>query len=451
MPGRLPIAMQLFRPGERVAVAVSGGADSVALLRALYQARQEAGLVLQVAHFHHGLRGAEADADAAFVHELAGLLGLPFFESSGDTAARAKSSGESVEEAARNLRYDFFHQLLGRGDADVVATAHTQDDQAETVLLKFLRGAWTEGLGGISPVIQVSEGRGRIVRPLLEVRRSQVEQYLNECDQPWRDDSTNAEIHFTRNRLRHELMPQLRAFNPNLDEQMARLASIARGEESHWQAEMEKLLPKVLLEGRPVRGGGRAVATSPAEKSVVLDLAQLSAWDVAVQRRILRAAARRLGRALDFFSTARLLELLEARSGAKAPLGDGLLAERTARELRLTLADPSPKKSELAEVVCPVPGESWAPEFGLRVVATAGEATSENFAILRVWKPGDRVRLRHTLKEQKVKEALQRLHAGAEEKSRWPVLLWEQRIVWMQGVEVQPTAGDPAFQVTRLS
>jgi hypothetical protein len=98
-----------------------------------------------------------------------------------------------------------------------------------------------------------------------------------------------------------------------------------------------------------------------------------------------------------------------------------------------------------------VPGESWAPEFGLRVVATAGEATSENFAILRVWKPGDRVRLRHTLKEQKVKEALQRLHAGAEEKSRWPVLLWEQRIVWMQGVEVQPTAGDPAFQVTRLS
>jgi tRNA(Ile)-lysidine synthase len=444
MPTTLPVSLQLFRPGDRVAVAVSGGADSVALLRALEAAKREPGLVLRVAHFHHGLRGAEADGDAAFVRALAAERGLPYFEAAGDTAARVKSHGESVEEAARVLRYEFFRELLARGDADVIATAHTLDDQAETVLLKFLRGAWTEGLGGISPVVEA--GAGRIVRPLLEARRVQVEQFLRDLGQEWREDSSNAEIAFTRNRLRHELLPQLRGFNPNLEEQLVRVASIARGEEAHWQAEIAKLLPHIILPGRAVRGGGRAVATTAQSSSVALDLAKFAALDIAVQRRVLRAAAQGLGYALDYVATARLLELLDARPGAKATLGAGLQAERMARELRLTAGVALGAVAAPAAVECAVPGETVAQEFGLRVRA----AGSGSAATLRVWKAGDRIRLRHTLSEQKVKEVLQRLQATPDEKARWPVLVWQQRVVWMRGVEVQNVPGDATFAVTEL-
>jgi tRNA(Ile)-lysidine synthase len=285
---------------------------------------------------------------------------------------------------------------------------------------------------------------GRIVRPLLQTRRAQVEEYLRGLGQEWREDSSNAETVFTRNRLRHEMLPQLRAFNPNLDEQMDRMASIARDEEAHWQAEIGKLMPQVLLPGRPVRGGGRAVSTTAGEQAIALDLARLASWDTAVQRRILRAAARELGHALDFVSTARLLDLMSGRAGAKATLAGGLQAERTARELRLTNG-PSQVIAAPDAVICQVPGETEAPAFGLRVVAASAVASSP--AILRVWKPGDRVRLRHTMNEQKVKEVLQRLHATPEQKACWPVLVWQERVVWMQGAEVQSITDAPAFKV----
>ena len=147
-------------------VAVSGGADSVGLLVAMADARPETGLVLSGMHVHHGLRGAEADADVAFVVELARELDVPLSVKRGDVGALAAERGNGMEEAARVLRYGFFRDLLREKETDAVATAHTMDDQAETVLMKLLRGAWTEGLGGVAPVMQV-EGGGRIARPLL--------------------------------------------------------------------------------------------------------------------------------------------------------------------------------------------------------------------------------------------------------------------------------------------
>ena len=141
----LPIDTTLLKPGLRLAVGVSGGADSTALLRALAERRGELGLVLHAAHLHHGLRGAEADTDLEFARGLAADLGLIFHEAQVDTNAAAERAGESIEEAARRLRYGWFRQLMAAGEVDAVATAHTLDDQAETVLAKFLRGAWTEG------------------------------------------------------------------------------------------------------------------------------------------------------------------------------------------------------------------------------------------------------------------------------------------------------------------
>ena len=177
-PG-LSIDTSLLRPGLRLAVGLSGGADSVALLRALADRAAELGLVLHAAHLHHGLRGEEADADLAFARDLAATLGLPFHEARIDVAAEAQANpatgkpAESIEEAARRLRYQWFRQLMSEIPLDAVATAHTLDDQAETVLAKFLRGAWTEGLSGIHPVLETPEGA--ILRPLLNTTRAEIE------------------------------------------------------------------------------------------------------------------------------------------------------------------------------------------------------------------------------------------------------------------------------------
>ena len=153
VPGLL-IDRSLFRAGDRVCAAVSGGADSTALLLAMAEAnaaKEPLGVVLSAAHVHHGLRGAEADADEAFVRELCERLAVPLTVFHVDTAARQAAEREGLEEAARELRYEALRGLLAEGRVDAIATAHTLDDQAETVMMKLLRGAWTEGLGGISP------------------------------------------------------------------------------------------------------------------------------------------------------------------------------------------------------------------------------------------------------------------------------------------------------------
>src|ERR1700744_4148201 len=172
----LPLISEHFHAGMRLGVAVSGGADSVALLRSLAEQRQELGLVLTVLHVHHGIRGAEADADAEFVEALAAKLELRFLRSDVDTPARVQAQRETIEEAARKLRYAWFEELLIRKELDAIATAHTLDDQAETVLHKLLRGAWTEGLSGIHPVLAAEPGS--ILRPFLDNSHETLEAWL---------------------------------------------------------------------------------------------------------------------------------------------------------------------------------------------------------------------------------------------------------------------------------
>jgi tRNA(Ile)-lysidine synthase len=323
----------LLRAGMRVVVGVSGGADSVGLLRALVEAAPEIGLVLSVAHLHHGIRGAEADDDERFVMDLAEQLGLPLHRHRVDAPASAKTERKTIEEAARYLRYAWFRDLLAHRRADAVATAHTLDDQAETVLHRLLRGAWTEGLGGIHPVVTCAAGT--ILRPFLKTRRADVVAWLREIGQPWREDASNRDPAFTRSRIRHELLPQLAAFNPRIAEQLARLATIARDEESWWDAELTRLLPQLLLPGKPVRGGGRAVSTQPGEASVGLELARLRGLAPALRRRVLRAAALQLGGALNFDQTERLMAMCEPDGARRQQLTADLRAERSARELRL--------------------------------------------------------------------------------------------------------------------
>ena len=205
----------LFTQGDRIAVGVSGGADSVALLRFLAQVSGQFGWRLTVCHVHHGLRGTEADRDEQFVRELAGQLGLPYAVRHIDAAALALENHLSVEEAGRDARYAFFAETAGEGGR--IATAHTLDDTIETVLMNLIRGTGLHGLCGIPRI------RGNIVRPLLDVTRAEVEEYLALLGQPYCTDSTNLSDDYTRNRVRHDILPRLRELNPNFTGAMARM------------------------------------------------------------------------------------------------------------------------------------------------------------------------------------------------------------------------------------
>jgi tRNA(Ile)-lysidine synthase len=262
-----------------------------------------------------------------------------------DTAALQAVNGKGLEEAARELRYEALRGL----EVDALATGHTLDDQAETVMMKLLRGAWTEGIGGISPEVQgqgpkpEGQGKARIVRPLLGVRRAEVEEFLCSRGQAWREDATNQDVSLTRNRVRHELMPMLRSFNPAVDALLANVAAIAREEEAHWEREVARILPQVVLPGKPVRGGGRAVSTAVGEAGVAVEIEKLKAMDAATRRRVVRGMARGIGSRLSFEETAKLLALagfggfagITGKIGSRLELRGGLRAERSARELRM--------------------------------------------------------------------------------------------------------------------
>lgn len=206
----------MLHPGDTLNCAVSGGADSMALLWAMYLLREKWDIRLSAAHFNHGLRGAESDADADFVRRFCDHYGIPLTVGS----ARVTAGKKGLEAAAREARYAFLQSLPGK-----IATAHTADDNAETVLMHLVRGTGLKGLGGIAPV------SGRVIRPMLTVTREQVSAFLDAYHIPHVEDSTNAEDTFLRNRLRHGVMPALLAENPRFRENTSRMALRLRQDE----------------------------------------------------------------------------------------------------------------------------------------------------------------------------------------------------------------------------
>ena len=214
-----------------MAVAVSGGPDSVCLLHVLLELAPRLGIaVTAVAHLNHKLRGEASDEDERFVAEMALRAGVPFF----CERVRVGEENGNLEQAARRARHAFFSRLIKDGVANRIATGHTADDQAETVLFRLLRGSGLAGLSGILPVTR--EG---IVRPLMDVSRADVIEILRARGLHWREDATNQDARFARNRIRHSLLPQLaREWNPRLSESLAHLADLAREEEQWWQQEI---------------------------------------------------------------------------------------------------------------------------------------------------------------------------------------------------------------------
>ncbi|HYP04616.1 MAG TPA: tRNA lysidine(34) synthetase TilS [Bryobacteraceae bacterium] len=245
-------------PGDHVAVAVSGGADSVCLLHLLNELAPSLGVVLSVAHLNHKLRGTDSDSDAAFVRNLADSFGLAFHYREVQVAAEPGN----LEEAGRNARIEFFDNL----PVDRIATGHTSSDQAETVLFRLLRGSGTAGLAGILPVAD------RRIRPLLDCTRAQVLHWMTERNLPWREDASNADLHFARNLLRHQILPRLpEAVGPIL----ARTAELARDEEEYWAAEIGRIAAQLFRRNL---------------KAIVFNAEELTKLPVALQRRLIRRA-----------------------------------------------------------------------------------------------------------------------------------------------------------------
>lgn len=207
----------LMAPGDTVICAVSGGADSVAMLFALYLLREKLGITLEAAHFNHNLRGEESLRDETFVRELCARYEIPLHVASGEIRPGKKG----LEAAARDARYAFLESLPGK-----IATAHTADDNAETILMHLVRGTGLKGLGGIAPQ------RGKLIRPMLGITRREVEDFLAEWHLPHVEDSTNETDAFLRNRLRHHVMPLLAAENPRIAENLSQMALRLREDEA---------------------------------------------------------------------------------------------------------------------------------------------------------------------------------------------------------------------------
>lgn len=439
---------RLISAGERIGIAVSGGADSIALLRAMLELQQEFGIVLPVVHFNHRIRGGESDADAEFVANLAKEHRLELHEASGDVPGYAKKWRLSTEASARRLRYEFFRSLLGTGKMDKIATAHTWDDQAETVLLRILRGAGTRGVAGIHPMLRLE--RGSIIRPMLGISRMEVEAYLTSLGQWWREDSTNADTSYTRNRVRHELLPLLeRDYNPNIREVLADAAEIAREEDLYWEELIEALAE---------------TAIASQDGKVSIRFGTPGAQSVAIQRRLLRRAAELAGVHLDFQHVEQVLSLLAKPKGSEIELPDRWRAFSSGNGL-IRLNRETSAESAGYEYPVTVPGEvRIAPVRTLvRLMIVHGNAERQMYnpaslldgsllgasLVLRNWRPGDRMRPLYRASEEKLKRLFQEKKIPAENRPLWPVLSSEDRVVWAKefGVAAEFAATDESDAV----
>jgi tRNA(Ile)-lysidine synthase len=425
--------------GRRIGVAVSGGADSVFLLHALH----ECGLAAAVLHVNHKLRGADSDADETFVTELARELRLPVH-----IAARPVPEG-NLEQEARRARYAFFLEAVAAGECDAVATGHTLDDQAETVISRFLRGAGTAGLSGIRPATR--EG---IVRPLLGLHREDIRTSLRERNLPWREDCTNAQTEFLRNRFRHDVMPQLATLNPSLPEVLASTADWARAEESWWDTQLDRLEPQIF---------------QIQPEIVLFRTAPFLAQPVAVQRRLLRRAIERVRgslRSIDFGHVEAIRYLAQSREGSGRIQLPNLDIYRSFDWLRLAPVGYDSRLDRDFEApldapgVTKVPGRSLVIELELLTPAAVYNrqmdvldwGKCESFLTVRNWRPGDSYTPAGKSGAEKIKTLFQDNRVPLWERRHWPVIVRGNSIVWVRqfGVAGEFAAGPDSTRVLAI-
>ena len=441
----------LIPPGGRVLAAVSGGGDSVALLYLLAELAEQGAVALAgVAHFNHRLRPPASDEDERFCRDLATRFGLPCVVESADVAEMARSERISVEHAGHRARHAFFVRAADRLGACRVALGHTIDDQAETYLLRLLRGAGAAGFSSIRP------RAGLVVRPLLAVSRAELRVYLASRQASFREDASNLDRRVPRNRIRHDLIPSLRAYSPRVVEVLAREAEIARADDE-WLARAANELGASLVQR--TKGG------------VEVDATGLAALHPALGRRVARDALVRVsGRAVGFDHIERLRRLA---AGAPTRVDfPGCRAERLEGVIRLTAraGRGAVVRVEPFAYRLEVPGEVSVPEAGVTISAEpvgglggplasswpqpVGKPATERVVTVaasgplavRNWQPGDRFRpLGLKGHRKKLQDLFVDRKVSRAERARIPLVLdAEDRIVWVVGQGVSED-----FRVTR--
>jgi len=286
---------EMLQPGEKVVVGVSGGPDSMALLHALWEIHGDFRLSLVIAHLDHGLR-PEGEREANFVRKVAGRLGIPFYHKRADVRPW-QERGLTLQEAAREVRYAFLGEAAQAYRATKIALAHTADDQAESMLMRILRGSGTRGLSGIPPVRE-----GMYIRPLIGAWREEVESFLKERKVPYLQDPSNQSDQYLRNRVRHELLPLLQRYNPKVRQVLVQMADLFRAEEAFWQKFVEEKFPSVVR--------------SRKKDSITLDIPSLTAQPLPLRLRFFRHAIEKLLGSLRRMSLPHILaieSLLESR------------------------------------------------------------------------------------------------------------------------------------------
>jgi tRNA(Ile)-lysidine synthase len=411
---------EIARAG-RVGVAVSGGADSVFLLHVL----KDLGVAVAVLHVNHLLRGAESDGDEAFVRSLADGMDLTVC-----VLAQPVTEG-NIEQQARRARYQFFGECIAKGICDSVATGHTLDDQAETVLGRFLRGAGTAGLSGIRPV--TANG---IIRPLLELRRDFIRQNLRERGISWREDESNRNTDFLRNRLRQDIIPQLASVNPSLSQVLASTAEWAQGEEEYWSAEIARLEPDYLF---------------PAPPALLLRTGPCNHLPVAVQRRLLRRAVEKVRgslRSVDFRHIEAIRDLMASREGSGRMQLPDLDIYRSFDWLRLAPPGLDSRLERDFEVALSAPGCVRIPERSLAIdleLVSGADVYNNQMNVLdwsrcagshagplklRNWRPGDSYHPAGKSGAEKIKTLFQEYRIPLWERRTWPVITQGGSILW---------------------
>jgi tRNA(Ile)-lysidine synthase len=428
------------RAGETVVVGLSGGADSVALLDVLTLLAARDGFAVVAAHLDHGLRAGSA-VDAAFCGGLCRRLGAPLRTGRADVKARARREKGGTEEAARSERYAFLRTVARDTGAAAIAVAHTLDDQAETFLLRLLRGAGSAGLGAMRPLA------GDILRPMLEATRKDVLAHLQARGLEWREDETNADPSFLRNRARHELLPYLeRRFNPKVRQALARAASVLADEAGMLAGEGDSL---VECAGR--RDGD----------AVVLDRTALASVSRAVARAAVRSALERTGglRGVALAHVDRVVALADAArpSGKRLPLAGGREAVVEFAELRI---GPRRRPAPAFAIDVSVPGRVDLPGRGLALEAetAAGPAASNGVTAVvavpdgpltvRTRRPGDRVRAKG--RDMSLKRFLMERRVPADERAGLPLVAAGSRVLWVPGQDLEEEAGGRRYVRVRL-
>jgi tRNA(Ile)-lysidine synthase len=447
----------LLRAGERVGVAVSGGADSVALLLLLVELRKRLGIVLSVVHFNHKLRGKASDGDEKFAARLAEKYGLAFHAGRADIAAKAKSNKANLEDTARRARYELFGRLVEDGRVHKVAVAHTADDQAETVLAHILRGTGLAGLGGIHPAV------GHVVRPLLGVRRAELRTYLRSRKQTWREDATNRDTTRMRARIRKKLLPLLeKQFQPAVVEHLATLAELAQEDEAFLDAVASERTQTCVE-----KGPGQAkisIGDLVAKKKKDFNTegtAGTEKRNLAIGGRIVRRIVDDLKPREGQLNAAHVRSILElaerGENGKCLSLPGGVEVRREQDRLIFCAGDSigvanrrKPLEFERSINLCDKRTDVSVPELGcvfrFRVIdwpATRGDTIEKEFVldrdvlqsplVLRSWRAGDKLRPYGHRSAHKLKRLLNQKRVSRWERDGWPVLTSGGVLAWARG------------------